>query len=96
MKTIGENDLIIGELIARRRSLGWPQWRVAEVMGSNQTALSFWETGTRQPTLQNLVRWAGALGCRFRLHPGERVAASRAGARTAKRSTESALRRWAD
>jgi len=45
----------------RRRWLDLTQKEVATRIGVAEQTLSLWETGTREPTLENAVAWAKAL-----------------------------------
>jgi transcriptional regulator with XRE-family HTH domain len=44
-----------------RRKAGLPQWRLAEILGVNQSAISGWEKG-RGPSMKSLRALCGALG----------------------------------
>ena len=52
MATFGEN------LRALRKSLGYSQERMAEVLKSNQTNISGWELGYRTPTFETIKQIA--------------------------------------
>jgi transcriptional regulator with XRE-family HTH domain len=45
----------------RRRWLDLTQEEVARRMGVAKQAISYWENGVREPTLENAVAWAKAL-----------------------------------
>lgn len=49
-------------LVAVRRGLGISQAEVAARLGVTQTAVSYWESGNRQVSLDDYVAWAAALG----------------------------------
>lgn len=46
----------------RRVAAGMSQARLAQAMGTVQSAVSELESGTSEPTLPTLTKWAGALG----------------------------------
>lgn len=55
----------MGERIRQARErAGLSQKQIAEALGIDQSAVSFWETGKSEPTLHNLRRLADILGCR--------------------------------
>ncbi len=56
--------MTIGESIrAHRQAAGLTQEDLADVISMTQTAVSYWETGKRQPGADDLVCIARALGC---------------------------------
>lgn len=54
--------LVIAQLIAARREQRLSQAALARRLGITQTAVSYWESGKRDVSLVDAVRWAGALG----------------------------------
>jgi transcriptional regulator with XRE-family HTH domain len=53
----------VGQRIrARRQALGWTQAGLAHRLGRTQTAVSYWESGQRGLSLDDLVDVAGVLG----------------------------------
>jgi Zn-dependent peptidase ImmA (M78 family)/DNA-binding XRE family transcriptional regulator len=60
---LSENAAGVGERIrARREARGWTQGELAARLGRTQTAISYWESGRRGLSLDDLVEVAGALG----------------------------------
>jgi transcriptional regulator with XRE-family HTH domain len=61
----------IAELVrSARESCGLTQHELAVRMGSTQSTVARWETGTHQLTLDTLDRIATALGVRLSVHFG--------------------------
>ena len=56
--------MTFGERIRQiRKAKGWRQRHVAERLGVIPETISLYETGAREPSLKNLVKLCGALGC---------------------------------
>lgn len=60
---------LIGMLTAQRRASGMTQQAVAAQIGTTQSAVSEWETGTSGITAQSLFSIAEVLGCDIALVP---------------------------
>lgn len=57
-----------GEAIRRQREhLGLTQKQLAERVGVDQSAVSFWENGTKAPTVERQLAIANALGIDARI-----------------------------
>jgi transcriptional regulator with XRE-family HTH domain len=54
--------VVIAQLIAARREQRLSQAALARRLGITQTAVSYWESGKRDVSLVDAVRWASALG----------------------------------
>jgi ribosome-binding protein aMBF1 (putative translation factor) len=54
-------------LMVRRMALGLPQRRIAELLGTQQSHISDWETGKTIPQADGLAKYARALGLRLAL-----------------------------
>jgi transcriptional regulator with XRE-family HTH domain len=67
-------ELIRVQLQRRREALGLSQRDVADQMGTSQSHVSELETGTTNPNLPTLERWAYTLG--FEVRIVERTTAS--------------------
>jgi SOS-response transcriptional repressor LexA len=60
--TIHNAYMTIGKRIeAARNAKGWPQWKLGEAIGKDQTTISSWERGRTEPTRDDVVRVAIAL-----------------------------------
>lgn len=79
MKDIRDDDFyaqIAAQVTARRIELSLSQRELAELCGTTQSAIARFESGTRPPKLDTLIRIAEALDCalevtfRRRTHPG--------------------------
>lgn len=55
-------DQIINALTVERGRRNWSQQRLADMLGTTQSAISEWECGKSRPSVDSLGRWAGALG----------------------------------
>lgn len=55
-------DEIVNALVAERQHRKWSQKKVADLIGTAQSAVSEWETGISVPTLDSAARWSAALG----------------------------------
>lgn len=64
---------LYGELRARRKELGLTQATLAARLGIRQNLVSDWESGRRNPSLENIYRWAAALGRSVALVNGSQV-----------------------
>jgi transcriptional regulator with XRE-family HTH domain len=72
----------IAELRAARVSGGYPQQRLAEVLGVAETTVRSWESGRRIPTLINLINSGRELGLRLAIVGSDgRVRSSRMAAK---------------
>jgi len=60
---------LVLQLVARRKTRGWSQERLAKRVGVRHQQLSCWETGVKTPRLANLTDWAQALGLDLVLTP---------------------------
>lgn len=59
------NALLIGELKARRQSLGWSVRDVGERCAIDELFLHEWEGGSGSPRLEAVEAWAAALGVKL-------------------------------
>lgn len=56
--------IILGHRIKeRRRTLSVTQEQLASELGVSRTAVAKWESGEKEPTLQNLTKLCKILGC---------------------------------
>lgn len=65
--TISSRDDLVQALRDRRHLLNVGQRAVAKAVGTQQSAVSDWESGDVDPTLCSVLRWADALGIRVQL-----------------------------
>jgi transcriptional regulator with XRE-family HTH domain len=56
---------LLGELKARREALGWELVEVGERVGLCENALEAWECGSLKPQIDDVERWADALGLKL-------------------------------
>lgn len=72
----GSNDRVAGDLIAQvRRTAGLSQVELARRSGLQQSVLSAYEHGRRQPSVAALARIAAAVGMELDLMPARNAAA---------------------
>lgn len=64
------------QLVNLRQESGVSQAELAQWIGVTQTAVSYWESGRRQPGLDDVERWAAALGATPTLLQGSPTAGS--------------------
>ena len=81
------------QLVHLRQQHGISQAELANRLGVTQTAVSYWETGRRQPGLDDVERWAAALGASPTLLQGSPRAGSNVRGDLRERLAE-ALYRW--
>jgi transcriptional regulator with XRE-family HTH domain len=53
---------VITRLVQARKDAHLSQAALADRLGITQTALSYWESGRREPAFVDVARWAAALG----------------------------------
>jgi transcriptional regulator with XRE-family HTH domain len=58
----GANNTLGAKIRAARRTAGFSQAELAELMGVQQSSISQWERGHTRPSLEHLVPLATALG----------------------------------
>ena len=65
------NSSLIGELEARRNTLGWSLRELSENCGIDETFVRDWEHGLGSPRFDEIEHWAAALGLTLELVPTE-------------------------
>jgi transcriptional regulator with XRE-family HTH domain len=65
------NSSLIGELEARRNTLGWSLKELSENCGIDETFVRDWEHGLGAPRYDEIEHWAAALGLTLQLVPTE-------------------------
>ncbi len=63
------NSSLIGNLEARRTTLGWSLKELSDHCGIDETFLGDWEHGLGSPRFDEIEHWAAALGMRLELVP---------------------------
>lgn len=53
------------ELIAERKRRGLSISKLAPQIGVSKSTLSYWELGSRRPSLEHAILWANSLGYRL-------------------------------
>lgn len=82
-------DALVALLMEYRRQAGMSQKELADKLGTQQSAVSEWETGKSKPSGVSLFAIADVLGCRIALNGPEVVPAATPFLDLARRVTES-------
>jgi transcriptional regulator with XRE-family HTH domain len=68
---MARNGLLISELEARRKTLGWSTRELGDRCGIDEAFLGDWERGIGSPRFDEIQRWAIALGLTLELIPAD-------------------------